>query len=75
MSTIATFPAALSAILVEPGGDGRTRHVQVIAVALVGDGEAPTVHYLVVEADGRARLVAIDGVKLVDDSVLPPKYA
>lgn len=75
MSTIATFRAALSAILTQPGPDGRTRHVQVIAVAVVGDVERPAVHYLAVDGEGHARLVPVEDVKLVDDSVLPPKYA
>lgn len=78
MPTIATFPAALNAILAQPGPDGRSRHVQVIAVALVEGVEADstvTPHYLVVDGEGRGRLLPADAVKIVDDSVLPPKYA
>ncbi len=77
MPSISTFPAALNALLTEPVQDGRARHVQVIGVALLDAGEAkePQLHLLVVDGEGRIRVMAAHAVKVTDDSVLPPKYA
>ncbi len=77
MPSISTFPAALTALLTEPGQDGRARHVQVIGVALLDGEEArePPLHLIVVDGEGHVRVLAASAVKVTDDSVLPPKYA
>ncbi len=77
MPSIATFPAALNALLAEPGQDGRPRHVQVIGVALLeaGEGTESPLHLIVVDGEGRGRVLPASAVKITDDSVLPPKYA
>ncbi len=75
MSAIATFRTALNALLSQPGPEGRPRHVQVIAVAVFGEGEESALRYVVVDAEGHTHLLGAEGVKITDDSVLPPKYA
>jgi len=75
MTAITTFASALDAELTEPADSRGKRSVQVIGVAL-DDPSAGTerLSFLVVDHDGRGRLVPATGLAFTDDSVMPPKY-
>lgn len=75
MTAIATFTAAIDADLVEPADGHSKRSVQVIGVA-VDDAAAggERLNFVVVDHDGRGRLVPATGLIFTDDAVMPPKY-
>jgi hypothetical protein len=74
MTAIATFASAFDADLVAPDGSGK-RAVQVIGVALddpaAGDDR---LSFVVVDHEGRGRLVPASKIVFTDDDVTPPKY-
>jgi hypothetical protein len=75
MTAIATFTAALDADLVEPVDGSGKRSVQVIGVALDDPAAgADRLSFLVVDHDGRGRLIPASGLAFTDDAVMPPKY-
>jgi hypothetical protein len=75
VASIATFPSALDADVILPAQDLGKRSVQVIGVALddpQADGER--LSFVVVDHDGRGRLVPASQLTFTDDAVSPPKY-
>jgi hypothetical protein len=74
MTAIATFRSALDADLDHPDSSGK-RSVQVIAVAIdEGTGEVERLRFVIVDHDGRGRLVPATQITFTDDAVTPPKY-
>ena len=74
MTAIATFAAAIDADLAEPDGRGK-RSVQVVGVALDDPAAgAERLSFVVVDHDGRGRLIPASGLTFTDDAVMPPKY-
>ncbi len=74
MTAIATFASALDADLSEPDASGK-RSVQVIGVAVDDPVKgSDRLSFLVVDHDGRGRLVPASGLTFTDDAVMPPKY-
>jgi hypothetical protein len=78
MPAISTFATALDAELHEPPDGGVKRSTQVIGFA-IDDGDGSTaanerLMFLIVDHDGRARLVSAAHVTFTDDKVMPPKY-
>ena len=74
MTAIATFASAIDADLAEPNQSGK-RSVQVIGVALDEPAAgADRLHFVVVDHDGRGRLIPASGLTFTDDAVMPPKY-
>ena len=75
MTAIATFASALDAELDEPEPQSGKRSVQVIGVALDdAAGKADRLSFVVVDHDGRGRLVPASKLVFTDDAVMPPKY-
>jgi hypothetical protein len=75
MSSIATFTSAFDADLTDPQDGGRKRSVQVVGVAIDDAAQGDDrLTFLVVDHDGRGRLVAASGLRFTDDAVMPPKY-
>ena len=75
MTAIATFASALDAELDQPEPNSGKRSVQVIGVALddpAAGGER--LSFLVVDHDGRGRLIPASKLTFTDDAVMPPKY-
>lgn len=74
MASIATFGSALDADFDQPDTSGK-RSVQVIAVAIADSGgDTSGLAFVIVDHDGRARLVPAAHLTFTDDSVTPPKY-
>jgi hypothetical protein len=76
MTSIATFTSAIDADLDDPSEAAAKRSVQVIGVALdEGAGPPDTrLSFLVVDRDGRGRMVPAAHLTFTDDAVMPPKY-
>jgi hypothetical protein len=75
MAAISTFASAIDADLAESAESGSRRSVAVIGMALddAGSGES-RLSFVVVDHDGRGRLVPAADLTFTDDSVMPPKY-
>jgi hypothetical protein len=75
MTAIASFASAIDADLADAADPGVRVSVQVIGVAL-DDGVASEerLHFLIVDRDGRGRLVGASSLVFTDDAVMPPKY-
>ena len=83
MTALSTFTSFIKADLTEPVDGRGKRSVLVIGVA-VEDLAAPAagaagagaerLNFVVVDHDGRGRLVPATGLTFTDDAVLPPKY-
>jgi hypothetical protein len=73
MSSIATFASAFDADLVTADESGKVS-VQVIGVAIEDGTGDDRLHFVVVDHDGRGRLVPASGLRFTDDAVMPPKY-
>ena len=75
MTAIATFNSAIDADLTHPEPQTAKRSVQVIGVALDDPAAgAERLSFVVVDHDGRGRLVPATQLVFTDDSVMPPKY-
>jgi hypothetical protein len=75
MTAIATFASAIDADLAEATTASGKRSVQVIGVAL--DESRPPqdgLRFLIVDHEGRGRLVDASALTFTDDAVMPPKY-
>jgi hypothetical protein len=75
MTAIATFAQAIDADLSKPLDESGKRSVQVIGVALDDPAAGPgRLSFVVVDHDGRGRLVPAADLLFTDDAVMPPKY-
>jgi hypothetical protein len=75
MTAIATFNSAIDADLTLAEQPAGKRSVQVIGVALDDPAAgADRLSFVVVDHDGRGRLVPATQLVFTDDSVMPPKY-
>lgn len=74
MSSIATFASAIDADLIAPiDGSGKVS-VQVIGVAIEDGSGDHRLSFVVVDHEGRGRLVPASDLRFTDDAVMPPKY-
>ncbi len=75
MSSIATFTSAIDADLTDQADGPGKLSVQVIGVALDDAQQGgDRLSFVIVDHDGRGRLVPAVGLRFTDDSVMPPKY-
>lgn len=75
MSSIATFTSAIDADLTDQADGPGKLSVQVIGVALDDAQQGgDRLSFVIVDHDGRGRLVPAGGLRFTDDSVMPPKY-
>jgi hypothetical protein len=75
MTAIATLPAAIDADIAESADAGVARRpVQVIGVAIDDAAGEDRLSFIVVDNEGRGRLIPASRLTFTDDAVMPPKY-